>query len=482
MDNVSGLEKMLKGVQVASVICNQWGDTGKGKFSDLLASCWAGVIARGTGGNNAGHTTVVNGKKRIFHLVPAGIAYDREGKVNILGNGMVIDLQVLCGELDELENENMPYNNLMVSQDAQVILPFQIERDMSKNKSQAGGGIGSTGRGIGPCYSDKTARNGVFIRDLFNISVLSRKIAKLSEFYPEIKISMEEVIEGLKPYSERIKPFVRDTISEMHSFWRQGKNILIEGAQGLLLSIEFGTSPYVTSSDPSLNGTASGVGLSAKAVDLPLGIVKFPYMTRVGGGPFPSELGGKKSEDYCAAGLEHDIKFELKKYGIDFSEEKGSVKYDSSHPNISLLMNSHDPFDRGIGIRLAGGEYGATTGRPRRCGWTDLAALRYAVAINGPDIIITKPDVLKGAEFFSLANEYSFGSQKAGFSRDSDFLSLVDPVYSHFKGFNEDISDMKSYNELPAGLKAAISFAEKSTGARVRIVSVGAEPSQTIVR
>ena len=290
------LDKLLKNVQTIAVICNQWGDTGKGKFSDYFASQWADVTARGTGGNNAGHTVVVNGKEKIFHLIPAGVTNDSLGKTTILGNGMVIDLAVLSSELDDLDKEGVSYNNLLISRDANVIMPYHINRDKAKHQSQKKGGIGSTGRGIGPCYTDKVARRGIMINDLFNRDRLVKKINKVREFYLEQKIDTENIIEQLKPYAERIEPFVRDTVAEMHNFMRGGKKILLEGAQGLLLSIEHGTYPYVTSSDCSLNGTASGVGLSAKNIDLSLGIVKFPFMTRVGAGPFPTELGGCVAE------------------------------------------------------------------------------------------------------------------------------------------------------------------------------------------
>src|SRR3989344_5316304 len=297
-----GLDKLLKDVKTVAIVCNQWGDTGKGKFSDYFASHWADVTARGTGGNNAGHTVVVNGNEKIFHLIPAGILNDSRGQVTILGNGMVIDLLVLSHEIEELEAERLTYNHLMISKDANVIMTYHIEIDRAKNQSQKHGGIGSTGRGIGPCYTDKIGRRGIFIEELFDRDKLSRKINAVKKKYSgqKLKINKDEIIESLMPLAERIKPFVTDTISEMHRFMREGKKILLEGAQGLLLSIEHGTYPYVTSSDCSLDGTASGVGLSAKTIDLPLGIVKFPFMTRVGAGPFPTELGGRESELYCA--------------------------------------------------------------------------------------------------------------------------------------------------------------------------------------
>ena len=491
------LEKLVQGKQVIAIVCNQWGDTGKGKFSDYFAAHWADVIARGTGGNNAGHTTVINGKKRIFHLIPAGIVYDKVGKTNILGNGMVIDLKVLCGELDELDKEGMTYNRLMISEDAHVIMPYHIARDKKKNQSQEKGGIGSTGRGIGTCYADKIARRGIMIRDLFDEDKLVKKIHKAAEFYPEININIDDIIQELKPYAERIKPFVRNTIAEMHEFVRSDKKVLLEGAQGLLLSIEFGSYPYVTSSDCSVNGTASGVGLPARIVNA-LSIVKFPYMTRVGAGPFPSELGGEASEKYCAAGLEHDIFYEVKTYlGMDLdlnrirelqeqNNKEELLKYEkqvddyivSHREDIVKLINSDDPFERGIGIRLAGYEYGATTKRPRRTGWTDLVALKYTIGINGPDLILTKPDVLQGADYFYLATTYK---NQQEFTRDSDALRKVEPALYKLKGFKEDLSQIDNGKDLPAGLKEGTQLIEAVAGGRVRIISTGPEQDQTLI-
>ncbi len=467
------LDKLTKDVQITAVVCNQWGDTGKGKIVDYFTENWADVIARGTGGNNAGHTVVINGKKRIFHLLPSGIIH--EDKINVLGNGMVIDLKVLNEELDNLDKEEIKYDNLMISEDAHVILPYHILRDQERDLSQKKRGIGTTGRGIGPCYSDKISRRGIMIRDLFNNDNLVRKLEKAKENYPEQDINIESITEELKPYANRIKPFVRDTISEMHNFVKDRKKILLEGAQGLLLSIEFGTYPYVTSSDCSINGTAAGVGLSANAIDLPLGIVKFPYMTRVGAGHFPTELGGEESEKYCAAGLEHDVMYELKKYEIPFKEENGNINYDHNHSNIIELMNSNNDFLKGVGIRLAGEEYGATTARPRRPGWTDLVALKYAVGINGPNIILTKVDVLQGADEFKLGIDYN---KQLGFKRE---LGNCKPVYLNFGGYG-DISGINNYGHLPGELRSSIMFLESFTNGRVRILSTGTDRNEIIIR
>ena len=230
------LESLLDGVRRVAVVCNQWGDSGKGKIVDALAE-WADVTARGTGGNNAGHTYFHDGKERVQHLIPVGIVHDAEGKITIIGNGTVIDVGVLCAELDDLEQDGLSYDNLMISSNAQVIMPYQIELDCQKNKSLRDGGIGSTGKGIGPCYTDKIARRGIMVKDLYNLDLLATKIKAAAPYYLGLTINAEEIMEGLQAAAQRIKPLVRDTVFEMHRLMRSGKRIVFEGAQGLLLSI-----------------------------------------------------------------------------------------------------------------------------------------------------------------------------------------------------------------------------------------------------
>jgi len=471
---------LLNGVQTLAIVCNQWGDTGKGKFSDFFAE-WGDVVARGTGGNNAGHTIVLNDKETIFHLLPAGVAYDCDGKKSVLGNGMAIGIVPLCGELDELDEQGMSYDHLMISKDAHVVMPFHVVRDKKINVSQASGGIGSTGRGIGPAYTDKTARRGIMIGDLLDKDTLVAKIKKLKKFYPEQEINIDDIVSEMDPYIDRIRPFVRDTVSAMHEFMREGKRIVLEGAQGLLLSIEHGTYHYVTSSDCSINGTACGVGLSARAIDLVLGVVKFPFMTRVGAGPFPTELGGKRSEDYCGedGGEKYKREVELRMHEIE--NENG--KYNPKDPKIIDMINSSDPFIQGVGVRLAAGEYGATTKRPRRIGWTDAVAARYAVGINGPmKLILTKADAVSGTGGFNICYEYNHETGATrNFNRDSDFLRGVEPVNTHYAGY-PDIQDERNFGRLPTSLLNAIFNFESFVGARVAVVSVGPERDQTIVR
>lgn len=384
---------------------------------------------------------------------------------------MAIDIKTLCEELEELEKENLTYNNLMISNQAHVIMPWHISQDRAKNMSQKNGGIGSTGRGIGPCYADKIARRGIKISNLFDKEILEYKINKIKQFYPEQNIDFRQILSELSPHIKKIKPFVKNTILEIHKLKEQGKKICIEGAQGLFLSVEHGTYPYVTSSDPSISGTASGVGLNPQNIDLTLGIIKFPFMTRVGAGPFPTELGGKKSEDYCAEGLEHDENYEIKTYIGDENKKEKIVE----------LMNSSDEFTQGVGIRLAAGEYGATTKRPRRTGWTDAVLARYARKINGPHFILTKVDSLAHAKKFGICYKYKTNGDIVEYESDLKTLNQITPEIKYYEGYS-DISNIRDFNDLPLGLKQAIQDFEDFTSGKVEIISVGADREETIVR
>lgn len=472
-----GLEELTFGKQIIAVVCNQFGDTGKGKISDYFATYWADVCSRGTGGNNAGHTTVVNGVKRVFHLLPCGIVHDSRGVINVLGNGMVINLEVLNHELDQLDSGNMTYNNLMVSEDAHVILPFHIDIDKALNQSQLNGGIGATGRGIGPCYEDKIGRRGIMIRDLFDRDKLFRKLIKSMNHHEYENIPVDDMISYLMPLADRIRPFIRNTINEMHDLVRQGKKISIEGAQGNNLSIEFGTYPYVTGSDCSVNGTAAGVGLSARAIDLCLGVVKYPFMTRVGGGPFPTEIGGKRAEEYCQD-ESHVLERELIDNQIPFEKLNGKIKYDYNNKKILEMMGSNDELTQNIGLRLRANEYGATTGRPRRVGWVDAVSARFAVGINGPDMVLTKVDCLESASGFKICYDYD-GTNV--FSRDPDHLRKVTPGYRDY-GCYDKIGEVNDFNDLPTSLRTSIDDFERFTHGHVRVVSYGAERDATLVR
>jgi adenylosuccinate synthase len=478
------LEDLVKDVRVLAIVCNQYGDSGKGKYSDYFAANWADVIARGTGGANAGHTVVIDGKEMIFHLIPAGITYDKLGKINIVGNGTVIDPRKMVKEMDELDKAGIAYNHLMISQDAHVVLPCQIGLDLDKDATGKKGGVGSTGNGIGPCYTDKVARRGVMIRELYNDDVLKAKLEKLKDAYPGLNVA--ETVEFLHPYADRMKPFVRDTVTELHKMLEQGKKVCLEGAQGLLLSIEHGTYPFLTSSDCSINGTASGCGLSAKAVDLVLGVVKFPYMTRVGNGPFPTELGGLKSDEYCACDAKtRNRQTELERWDIPFEMVGKKPKYDFTDYRIVGLMNSPDDFERGVGLRLAGNCFGASTGRLRRTGWTDAVACRYAVRINGPmKLILTKLDVVRGMTGFKICYGYNHpdGSLTDEFTKDAAALRRVEPLYADYSGSDAPILGETEYDRLPFGMQEAIADFEKFVGAPAAIISTGPDQKHNIVR
>jgi adenylosuccinate synthase len=476
------LNTLLRDSQVIAILCHQWGDTGKGKFSDYFASNWADVIARGTGGNNAGHTVVQGGRQRIFRSLPSGIVYDQEGKINIIGPGMVLDLEMLCQELEMLRREGLSWNHLMISRDAHLIMPYHVARDRAVNQSQCGGGIGSTGKGIGPCYADKIARRGIRVGDLFDRDTLAGQIKRALAFYPEVSLGPEEILTRLQPLAETVRPLVRDTVAEIHRLYREGQKILLEGAQGLLLSVEHGTYPYVTSSDSSLNGTAGGVGLPASAVDLPLGVVKFPFMTRVGGGPFPTELGAARSEEHCRDEAV-TVKEELERFGIPHRTENGRPVYDHGQEKIQQLMNTKDPFQQGIGLRLAAGEYGAVTGRPRRVGWTDAVAARYAAMINGTShIILTKPDACAGLDRFRVCYGYEIeGTVRTDFPRDAGTLRKVHPSYRDYGGYG-DIGAIRDDRDLPETLRRAVIDFEAFTCCSAAIISVGPEAEQTIIK
>lgn len=483
------IQKRIQESKIIAVLCLQFGDSGKGKIDDLLTHYWRpDVNARGTGGGNAGHTVSINNQEFIFHQLPAGIIHDKEGVITIIGNGMVIDIKELCKEISVLESAGFPYKNLMISKDAHIVMPWHIFKDKQKNQSQKNGGVGSTGRGIGPCYEDKIGRRGISANDLLDLTSLEKKMKKIKEYCPEYQINFEQIVQELEPYIQKIKPFIKDTITEMHSFVRKGKKILLEGAQGALLSIEHGTYPFVTSSDCTLNGTANGVGLSAQAVDLTIGLVKFPFMTRVGAGPFPTECGGQQSERYCAEetpeGKSLNVKeAELKNNNIPHTKHQtGKISYEHNDPKIIEMINSSNELVQGIGIRLAANEYGATTGRPRRVGWTDAVAARYAADIVGPKCVLalTKPDSLAGAKSFKLCFDYyNKGISTQNFDKDESFLRSVVPVFKTYEGYGE-IGDIRKFEELPKSLRQAIKDFEAAVGREVGIVSVGPDRDQTI--
>ncbi len=413
--------------QVIAVVGGQWGDEGKGKFIDYLAK-EADIIARGTGGNNAGHTIVLNGAKHIFHLLPSGILH--KNKLNLIGNGTVIDPKVLLEEIETLEKAGyyVDQENLAISGDAHVILPYHVEIEARGAKEK----IGTTGRGIGPTYIDKAARCGVRMNDLTNYSILEEKVKQnLKEKkgeYPEQEL--EDTVQAYTKYGLKLFTYIKDTRTILKNAHDQGKKILLEGAQGTLLSMDHGTYPFVTSSECSAAGLASGVGLLR---DMKVLSVVKAYTTRVGNGPFPSEL------------------------------------------NNSL----------GELIRQTGAEYGATTGRPRKCGWLDAVALKHTLGINGNSIVVSKLDVLGGLEEIKICTQYLYsgpqvpyngaiitnGQQIDFFPTDSRILENCKPVYEYIQpGWSGTVKD-----KLPELASMYLNAISCITGAKIEMVSYGAE-------
>lgn len=485
---------LLRDIRTLAIVCTQWGDTGKGKFVDYFAE-WADIIARGTGGANAGHTIVLNGTQYIFHLVPSGILYDSQGKVNIIGNGTVIDPGVILQELRILQDTGLPYNNLRLSGSAKLVLPQHIILDRVR-ECGADGKIGTTGRGIGPAYEDYYARLALTVNDLLNpdcfVAKLRRNLRDKVQFlrtvdpavvreimqhehlgsgryyHPDRIIDADAIVAQYLGYGQALRELVADTDHIVRIAWGK-QNILLEGAQGHLPSIDYGTYPFVTSSDCSIQGLAKGVGLSEKQVDLTLGIVKAFFMTRVGEGPFPTELGGVQSAAWCGAkGVNRET--ELVQFG-------------------TVSVNDPDPFRQGIGIRIAAREYGATTGRPRRVGWLDLPLLRYAVQTGIQGLILTKLDSLDGCESIKLCTAYEYQGPDYRLGErllqrgdridiavpQSDVLQYCQPIYQDFPGW-------KAAASQPAELMTVIEYLEAEVGKPAVILSVGPDRDQTIVR
>jgi len=479
------MTELMKGrlpyVKTLAIVDGQWGDTGKGKFVDFFSE-WADVIIRGTGGANAGHTIQFDGKTHVFHLIPSGILYDCEGKVNIIGRGVAVDPRVLIEEIKLLESHKMSHRHLKVSHQAHLVLPQHLVIDKAREKARGSNKIGTTGRGIGPVYADYVARVGLTMNDLLNFDEFVRKLRVNLEYHDALlaylplgeRVIEDEVIELYREYAKALEPFIVST-SEIVAKAHGDKRILLEGAQGVLLALDYGTYPYVTSSDCSLAGLAKGADIRESDVDYTLTIVKAFAMTRVGAGPFPSEIGGADSASWCNNG--------------NATKSKEEFLY----PNASI--NDADPFKQGIAIRRVGAEYGATTGRPRRVGWLDLPLLRYAMRHASSELILTKLDMLDEANEIKICTGYRFvgedyrlGEEKIPrgqvlsrlLAADSHILSSVEPIYESFPGWRKPITGIADWDDMPKELKDIISFVELDTGASVQIASVGPDRTQTI--
>ena len=543
MSRIITIDEFLRDVHVLAIVCNQWGDTGKGKVVDFFTE-WADLIVRGTGGANAGHTIMLNGQEYIFHLIPSGILYDAQGKINIIGSGVAFHPGTFIEEIGYLDQHGQSYENLKLSHMARLILPQHLVMDSIQEAMKGSGRIGTTGRGIGPAYRDHVDRIGLTVNDMFNPNVfvaklktnLEAKLRELNGVDPEIvKTTMERL--GLGEFYKRngkYAPFDIDAIVGKYKEYAKSldqmvnntddivrkaigrKDILLEGAQGFLLSVDYGTYPYVTSSDCSVVGLAKGAGIDLRNIDLTLGIIKAPFMTKVGEGPFPTEFGEKKSEKYCGKGTEHDIFYEAQKYigclvdlGLikTLRKEKRKdeldkeyarvVKYiKSNEDRVVTLLNSDDMFIKGVGTRLLGLEYGATTARPRRTGALDLPLMRLAMQTNGNQIALTKLDVYSQCDRIPVCTFYIYhgpdyrcgertikkGEILVVAIPDVNVLRHCDPQYTWFDGWKSDISGCRSYDDAPRQLKNMLNEICSRTGAVIRLASVGKERSATILQ
>ena len=416
----------------------QWGDEGKGKIVDWLAPR-ADLVVRFHGGNNAGHTLVVSGEKTVLHVVPAGVL--QPGTVNLIGPGVVVDPDVLLGELDALSARGVlrDPSRVRVSGRAHVILPWHQAQDLAREEKAAERAIGTTGRGIGPTYEDKVARRGLRVADLLDERLVRERIEQiapaknfeLTEYYRWKAVDVEALVARCVEWGRRLGPYVDHTGRILDHALRAGKSVLFEGAQGTFLDIDHGTYPYVTSSNCVAGAACTGAGVGPTRIDRVLGITK-AYATRVGGGPFPTEETGAAGER----------------------------------------------------LRSAGAEFGATTGRPRRCGWLDVVMLREAVTVNGlTGLAVNKLDVLSGLAEVPVCTGYRIdGKLTHEFPMTLGEVTRAEPVYEAQPGWNEDLSQARRFEDLPAAARRYVDRVEALAGVPVEILSIGPGRDETIVR
>ncbi|MDR4507822.1 MAG: adenylosuccinate synthase [Candidatus Brocadiaceae bacterium] len=416
----------------------QWGDEGKGKIIDILTESFD-IIARYQGGSNAGHTIVINNEKFVLHLIPSGIL--RKNKYCVIGNGVVLDPSQLLEEINELQRRNIEVGeNLRISELAHLVFPYHKKLDELSEGEKGDARIGTTCRGIGPCYMDKVARTGIRVSDLFLPeyfkqrlrTVVEEKNKRFVRLLNADALSWKDMYDEYCVYAEQIKPYVCNTIEFMDNAVRDKKTILFEGAQGALLDVDFGTYPFVTSSSVVSGGAAIGLGICPRHIHKVLGVVK-SYTTRVGNGPFPSEL--------------------------------------------------HD--ELGEHLREKGGEYGATTGRPRRCGWFDALAVKHAIMVNGVDgVVLTKMDVLDKQETIKICVGYTVGGKvykhfPTNLAALSGFES-IQPIYEEVPGWLEKTSSIRSVREIPSNAMKYINLLENILGVKVEMLSVGPDRGQVV--
>ena len=417
------------------VIGTQWGDEGKGKIVDYLAEK-ADVVVRYQGGNNAGHTVIVGGNEFKLHLLPSGILY--QGKTCVIGNGVVVDPAVLITEIENMIAKGVDPSGLRISNRAHVIMPYHRLLDAVEEDYRGDFKIGTTKRGIGPCYMDKNARSGIRMVDLLDEEEFSAKLERnleaknhlLKAVYNEEGFDFEAVKAEYLGYAEKLRPYVTDTSAVLHEAIGEGQKVLFEGAQATLLDLDHGTYPYVTSSHPIAGGACIGAGIGPSKISKVIGVVK-AYTTRVGEGPFPTEL-------------------------LDATGDE---------------------------IREQGREYGTTTGRPRRCGWLDACVVRYAGYVSGIDYMaITRLDILDKLKTLKICVGYQYKGQiLKEFPASLKVLAEVEPVYEEFEGWETDISSVRSYDELPAKARRYVERLSEVSGIKIGIVSVGPRRDQTII-
>ena len=422
--------------QSVVVLGAQWGDEGKGKIVDLLTER-IGAVVRFQGGHNAGHTLVIGGKKTVLHLIPSGIL--REGALCLIGNGVVLSPAALQKEIGELEATGIDVRSrLKISPATPLIMPYHIALDQAREKAAGGKAIGTTGRGIGPAYEDKVARRGVRVADLNYPKELADKLREVMDYHNFVltnylhadAVDFQQTLDEALAFGVYVEPMKSDVAGILHDLRKAGKRVLFEGAQGSLLDIDHGTYPYVTSSNTTIGGALAGTGVGADAIDYVLGIAK-AYATRVGGGPFPTELDDAVGED----------------------------------------------------IRKRGAEFGATTGRPRRCGWIDLVALKRAVAINGiSGLCITKLDVLDGLPSLKMCIAYRYHGKETEYAPlDAAGWDECEPVYLEFPGWSESTHGITEFAKLPPAARAYLRSLEELVGCPLAMVSTGPDRDANIV-
>ncbi len=427
---------MKNNVTTLVVIGCQWGDEGKGKIIDILSEK-ADMICRFQGGNNAGHTVVVGDEKFVFHLLPSGVLH--EGKTCVIGNGVVVDPVALLQEISYLSERNISVEGrLFVSDNCHMIMPYHRMADAAKEAMNSGRKIGTTLKGIGPAYSDKISRNGIKLADILEGESFRDKLKKNVDeknflfknfFHVKESAGVDAIFEEYRNYAEKIKPYVADTVTLVNDAIDKQKHVLFEGAQGVLLDVDFGTYPYVTASNPIAGGACTGVGVGPTRIDKVVGVVK-AYSTRIGEGPMPTEF----------------------------------------------------PEELNCKVRDKGNEYGATTGRPRRCGWLDSVVLRHSVRINGiRDIVLTKMDVLAGLNPLKICTSYTCdGKSFDAFPSSIRCIERVQPVYEELPGWDEDLSGVRAVRELPEAARNYVRRIEELCGVRIQMISLGSERSHNI--